>query len=208
VTAHVVEELSAESFRRLVAGGCDTAVVPFASIEHQGQHLPLGADAFVAEAVGRVVAERIGALLLPTLKIGDATQHAERPGTLSLSPETLSAAAFEIGGSLVRQGVRTVALVSTHGGNREALEQASVRLEAAHQGIRVPVPRGDLGANPGRHSGEWLTSVMLALRPELVHVEDAPSDLAEEVARADAARGRQHLERFIAAVVGQLTAVR
>jgi len=208
LTVYLAEELSGESFRRLVADGCDTAVVPFASIEHQGPHLPLGADAFVAEAVGREVAGRLGALLVPTLKIGDATQHAGRAGTVSLSRETLSAAAFEIGGSLVRQGVRTVALVSTHGGNREALEQASVRLEAAHQGVRAPVPRGDLGSNPGGHSGEWLTSVMLALRPELVHVEEAPSDLAEEVARADAARGREHLERFIAAVVGELTAVR
>jgi creatinine amidohydrolase len=199
-----MEDLSAESFRRLVAGGCDTAVIPFASIEHQGPHLPLGADAFVADAVARQVAERIGALLLPTLKIGDATLHAERPGTVSLSRETLAATAFEIGDSLLRQGVWTVALVSTHGGNREALEQASARLEAAHADARAPVPRGDLGPDPGRHSGEWLTSVMLALHPELVRLDQVPPDLAGEVGGASAGRGGEHLERFVAAVVHEL----
>jgi len=203
---HEIEALTSEALRQLVAGGCDTAVVPFGSIEHQGPHLPLGADAFVAEAVGRGVAERLGALLLPVLKIGDASRHADRSGTLTVSGGTLAAAAFEIAESLVRQGVRVVALVSTHGGNRSALEDASARLEAAHPGVLVPVPRGDLGPDPGRHSGEWLTSTMLALRPQLVRAGDAPAELAAEVRNASAARGAEHLERFIASVVSELGA--
>jgi creatinine amidohydrolase len=203
---HQIEQLGSEALQRLIAGGCTTAVLPCGSIEHQGPHLPLGADAFVAEAVGRQVAERIGALLVPALKIGDATQHLELPGTVSLSRQTLAATAFEIGESLARHGVRTVVLLSTHGGNRGALERASARLEATRTDVRAPMPRGDLGPDPGRHSGEWLTSVMLALHPELVSLEQVPPDLAGEVEGASAGRGGEHLERFVASVVRELAA--
>ena len=65
-------------------------------------------------------------------------------------------------------------------------------------------PRGDVGPNPSAHSGEWLTSVMLALRPDLVHIEQAPTELAAEVAQASATRGREHLERFVVSVVAQV----
>jgi hypothetical protein len=45
---------------------------------------------------------------------------------------------------------------------------------------------------------------MLALRPDLVHLEQAAPELAGEVAQASAARGREHLEGFVASVVEQV----
>jgi hypothetical protein len=47
---------------------------------------------------------------------------------------------------------------------------------------------------------------MLALRPDLVHVEQAATQVAGEVARASAAHGHEHLERFVASVVAQVPA--
>lgn len=199
-----LESLTANQLRDSVAAGMVTAVVPFGSIEHQGPHLPLGADALVADAVGLEVANRLGALLAPSFRVGCATGHAALTGTLSLSAETIGDLGWGVGHGLARDGVRVIAFVSTHGGNLKPLRAAAARLSESLPACVVCAPRGDLGPTPGAHSGEWLTSVLLALRPELVRIEQASAELAGEVARASAERGRDHLERFVASVVAQV----
>jgi creatinine amidohydrolase len=194
-----LERLTAAALTEQIRAGRVIAVIPFGSIEHHGAHLPLGADSLLADAVGSEVAGRLAALLLPTVRVGDASRHAARPGTLTLQPDTVSDTAFQLGQSLARAGVRLIALVSTHGGNAAALQAAVQRLDAA--GIAACAPHGDLGPDPGAHSGAWLTSVMLALQPQLVHPELAELDLTG----ASAERGAQLLERFVASVVEQVT---
>ena len=49
-----LETLSDSSLSRLIGSGATTIVVPFGSIERHGAHLPLGADALLADTVGRV----------------------------------------------------------------------------------------------------------------------------------------------------------
>ena len=199
-----LENLSASQLRASIASATTTAIVPFGSIEHQGAHLPLGADALVADAVGREVATRLDALLAPAFRVGCAAEHATLPGTLSLRAETVSDLACAVAYSLARDGLRVIAFVSTHGGNFEPLRAAATRLSETVPECVVCVPRGDVGPSPGAHSGEWLTSVMLALRPDLVHTEQAVAELASEVTQASAARGQEHLERFVASVVAQV----
>src|SRR3954452_6443866 len=162
-----LEELTAPALSRLLGAGVLTAVVPFGSIEHHGAHLALGADAVLADAVGRAVARELDAVLAPTVRVGDAQQHAQLTGTMTLRAHTLSDVAVELTESLIRQGFTLIVLVSTHGGNRGALDSAVARLRAAPSGAVVCAPTGDVGVSPGAHSGEWLTSVMLALRSDL-----------------------------------------
>jgi creatinine amidohydrolase/Fe(II)-dependent formamide hydrolase-like protein len=83
-------------------------------------------------------------------------------------------------------------LVSTHGGNPAALNAAAERLNQTFDDVWACAPEGDIGPDPGSHSGEWLTSVMLAIRPDLVRAE------------ADSAVGAARLERFVAAIVRQI----
>lgn len=194
-----LEALSATALADLVEGGVTTAVVPFGSVEHHGPHLPLGADALVADAIGREVAGRLGAVLAPTVRVGDSRAHVNLPGTMSVSAETLRAVAVELSLSLARAGFTFIALVSTHGGNRAALDAAVLDLAMEH--IVVCAPAGDLGPAPGSYSGEWLTSVMLVVCPELVNVRAVSEELRSEVDSASAARGRDHVERFIASCV-------
>ena len=65
-----LERLTAAAMAQLLERGVSVAVVPFGSIEHHGGHLPLGTDALLADAIGREVAGRLGAVLAP--KIGRA----------------------------------------------------------------------------------------------------------------------------------------
>ena len=196
-----LETLTAPALRRLIEGGVSIAVVPFGSIEHQGGHLAISADAVLADAVGREVARRLGAVLAPTLRVGCAEQHAHLTGTITLGPRTLTEVAIELAESLARQGFSLIVLVSTHGGNREVLDSAVSRFNSARRDALACAPEGDVGPHAGAHSGEWLTSVMLALRPDLVDLNSASSDLATELRQADAERGARHIERFVGSIV-------
>src|SRR4051794_26247354 len=196
---HELEALTAPALRRLIDGGLSIAVVPFGSIEHQGGHLPVGADAMLAEAVGREVARRLDALLTPTFHVGFG-------GTVTLRAGTLTDVAVEVADSLARHGLGLIVFVSCHGGNREALDGAVTRLNDAAGRVVACAPRGDVGPQPGAHSGEWLTSAMLALRPDLVDLDQVSSELAPEVREADAERGARHVERFVAGMMQSIRA--
>jgi creatinine amidohydrolase/Fe(II)-dependent formamide hydrolase-like protein len=181
VTVREYELLTAPALRELIERGVVTAIVPFGSIEHQGGHLPLGADALLADLVGREVAHRLDAVLVPTVRVGCAEQHLDQLGTLSVPAETLSEMALAIAADLAGQGFRRIVLVSIHGGNTGALESAVGRFNHMHSTARACAVRGDVGPDPGRHSGRWLTSVLLALRPELVDLPGATDDLRDEL---------------------------
>jgi len=197
----VLEELTTGKLELLLERGATTAVIPFGSVEHQGRHLPLGSDALLADVVGVAVADRLDAVLAPTVRVGSAEQHAGGKGTLTIPSETLHEVALHIARSLIAHGFRILVLLSTHGGNRAALEQAARELHREHPDIEVCVPRGDVGTDPGTHSGRWLTSVMLSLRPELVDVKSAHDDMKAEVLTATAQAGQNSLARFVSTIV-------
>ena len=196
-----LEELTSPELRRVVESGVATAVVPFGSIEAHGGHLPLGSDALLADFVGAAVAERLGAVLAPTVRVGCAEAHMQGSGTLSVPPETLRDVALHIARSLITHGFRVIVLISTHGGNRAVLENAARQLNEQQPDVLACAPRGDLGPTPGAHSGKWLTSVMLVVRPDLVDVEFADADIKGEARTATADRGADILERFVSAMV-------
>jgi len=193
--------LTGPALRALVEDGSTTVVVPFGSIEHQSGHLPTGADSLLADAVGREVAARLAAVLAPTVRVGCADQHMHRVGTLSLRAETLTQVAVEFGESLARLGFRVIVLCSTHGGNVAPLRAAAAHLNNSLQGVVACAPQGDVGPDPGAHSGQWLTSALLALRPDLVEIDRSSSDLQTELRSASAQRGHDHIERFITSII-------
>lgn len=199
-----LEELSGPELRRLIDGGLEVAVVPFGSVEYQGAHLPLGCDALVADAVGRQVAERLDAVLAPTVRVGHAESHVQGTGTLSLPAETLREVALHLAESLLTHGLRVIALVSAHGGNQAGLEEAAQSLNSRRADAIVCAPRGDVGPDPGSHSGRWLTSVMLLLHPDLVDLAAAEANMRNELEGAAAARGAQDLERFVSSIVQRI----
>jgi creatinine amidohydrolase len=196
-----LETLTGPALRALIDGGRATVVVPFGSIEHQRGHLPTGADSLLADAVGREVASRLDAVLAPTVRVGCADRHVHHAGTLSLRAATLTEVAVELGQSLAHHGFRVIVLCSTHGGNAAPLRAAAARMNRSLQGVVARAPEGDVGPDPGAHSGEWLTSVLLTLRPDLVAIEQASGDLQAELRSASAQRGRGHIERFVASIV-------
>jgi creatinine amidohydrolase len=160
------------------------AVVPLGATEQHGPHLPTGTDFFHAEWVAREAAQQASAqiplVVTPTLPFGSSEHHFPFGGTISLSTTVYYEAVAAIVESLVRDGFRKIFLVNGHGGNHELVQlvarDVALRRPVAvaatswwSAGWDVMVAAGalDVGRLPG-HAGGFETSLVMAMRPELV----------------------------------------
>lgn len=165
-----------------VATGC-IAILPFGAQEQHGHHLPLDTDTVMAEGLARRIATHFDSMVLPALGYGETWNNEAFPGTVSLSFDTVRAIALDIATSLQRDGVRALVVVNGDYGN-----QAPLRLAAREARDRIGFPvlivdypgLADIAAGicetppsgPGfYHADELETSVVLALRPDLVRME-------------------------------------
>lgn len=178
------DELTRVRLRELSA---DALVVwPVGATEQHGPHLPTGTDAMHAEWVAREAAVRAAALgvtvvVAPTLRIGSSQHHLPFGGTMSLPTETYYRTIRAGVESLVTDGFSRVFVVNGHGGNHEliqvvvrdlALDLPDVHLAAGSWWAMawdelVAAGAAEIGRFPG-HAGRFETSLVLAMRPELV----------------------------------------
>lgn len=165
-------------------------VLPLASTEQHGPHLPLSTDldiglGIVADAFGRLP-EDFPAYSLPPVAVGASLEHARFPGTVSLHSDLLARVIHAQGAALARHGLRRLVLYSSHGGNRAAIDAAGLELrdecgllvvKSSH--FAVPPP-GDVDLpssewRHGLHGGAVETSMMLHLRSDLVRLDHVPA---------------------------------
>lgn len=169
------------------------AILPLAATEQHGPHLPLSTDldigmGLLAEALRQLPGDLEVTTLAP-VRIGASQEHARFPGTVSVTTEELIASIVEQGAGLARSGIRRLVLSNSHGGNRHAMEAASLALRADHDLLVVKaswfrfarptdvyLPEAEW--RHGLHGGAVETAMMLHLRPGLVRTEtiaDFPS---------------------------------
>ncbi|MGD8386008.1 MAG: creatininase family protein [Desulfobacteraceae bacterium] len=162
----------------------DVALLPVGAVEQHGPHLSLDTDAFDADYLARAVARACTdpkPLVLPLVPYGVSYHHADFPGTIDITPETLSQITYDIGMAAARNGVTKFVIINGHGGNGPALHFAAQKINRdAH--IFTCVDTGEtsdpdvnaLAETPNDvHAGEIETSTALAVRPEGVHMERA-----------------------------------
>ena len=155
--------LTSAEVGELAAAGALLAV-PVGATEQHGPHLPLCTDTDLAVALcARLAAARPGVLVAPPLAYGGSGEHEDFPGTLSIGTEAVELLLVELGRSATLTFSR-VLLVSTHGGNTDAVRRAERRLRAESRDVRawLPIWEGDA------HAGRAETSLELALAPDRV----------------------------------------
>lgn len=173
-------ELNREQLR---AANDALVVLPIGATEQHGPHLPTGTDFFtiqaVAEESAQIASAEIPVLVTPALPFGSSDHHLMYGGTLSLSTETYYRVLRELVESLVTDGFRRIFLLNGHGGNHELAELAArdvaLRREAniaagSYWGIAwdgLIAVGGHHGRRLPGHAGDFETSLMLALRPDL-----------------------------------------
>lgn len=176
------EEITSCELERAVreSGVC---LLPISCLERHSDHLPLGTDMFTAYELSKQAAEIEPAVVFPHYYFGQIYEARCFPGTITIPPvlliELLSHVVDEIG----RNGFKKIILISGHGGNRHLLPffcqcQLSERKDYQvyyFQRTKSPEQQAEIKnlreTNYGEHADEVETSMILALRPELVHMD-------------------------------------
>lgn len=161
---------------------CFCCIIPVGAVEAYGPHLPLGTDGLVVARVAELLGNRLRAIVAPLVPVGCSASFMDYPGTLTVSPETLGRYLKEMADSLIRHGCDKIVFLNGHAGNVAVINHVMSEL-AQCAGVKcvqidwwrfvIPVAKEVMedGATSFRHAGELMTSVMLYLFPESVHLE-------------------------------------
>ncbi len=118
------KELTAEDLRAKVAANA-IVVLPVASMEQHGPHLPVGVDTFLVEAVckggAEIAVKDVPVVVAPTLWCGMAEHHMAFGGTFTFDIPTYMAVLSAFLTSIKRHGFKRVFIVNGHGGNIAAM---------------------------------------------------------------------------------------
>ena len=164
-------------------------IVPVAALEQHGPHLPVEVDSLLGEHVAlrtarKAVADGTPTLVLPVLWTGISEHHMSFGGTVTLDFAAFSALVEGVVCSVLRHGFWRIVLLNAHGGNENALRtitddltpKLGVPIVQFTYWYAAAVPIAKILETQGglQHACEAETSMMMAVRPELVATDRIP----------------------------------
>lgn len=162
----------------------EVAIIPVGSLEQHGPHLPVMTDWAIAAEVGKRVAEKMNAFLVPALPISTCREQMGKKGSVWMEPTTFYQMMTDIVMSLKTQGFKKVVILQAHGGI--FIMTPLIRDLNARNNPDLMVALADITTYGGKiyaegisetntelHAGEGETSKMLAIAPETVHMDKA-----------------------------------
>jgi creatinine amidohydrolase len=175
---------------RQVSRESTVVVAPIAACEQHSRHLPTYTDTILVTAVAEGVEQRMPqqVLLLPTLWFGASSHHLRFGATLSAEVDTHIDMLCDLLMPLLEDGYQRFLLLNGHGGNIDTMQVALRRLQPRYRDRLLTAasywdlaekelaaladgPRKTMG-----HACEFETSMVLALRPELVRRDEIRDD--------------------------------
>lgn len=185
----------------------DMVIIPVASLEQHGLHLPIGTDYLNGVERAKLIAQQVDVLVAPILLPGQSPYHMGFEGTVTLPSTLVQEVYVEAARSLMRHGFKRFLIMNAHGGNAAITRFVVDRINQETEGIAVDLgavlgPFRTSAAEPGdqasppvfdRHGGTGETSSSLYLIPELVDLDAAvPAELTLP----------EHMEDMLPLVVG------
>jgi creatinine amidohydrolase len=190
------DELTWPEMREAIARQ-PVVLLPFGAVEDHGPHLPLNTDNLIVEAICLEAARRAPGemLVMPTVAYGLDEHHMDFPGTISVGMETLLAYVSDVAISAARHGFTHVLVVNGHGSNAPIADLAARRV-VLETGMVCSTMSPNAAVDPTlaeptlsemrrsgwggmAHAGEYETSMMLHLRPDLVQMDKAVREIGQ-----------------------------
>jgi creatinine amidohydrolase len=102
-------------------------IVPIATLEDHGRHLPIDTDVKLVDAICRATGEGMPqeTCVLPPIVHGYSPHHMDFPGAITIGWDTFTRYCTDVALSLVRHGFKRVILVNGHGSNQNLVEMAA-----------------------------------------------------------------------------------
>ncbi len=161
-------------------------ILPTGATEAHGPHMPTDTDSHQVEYIAVKLAEKINAVVAPTICYGVSKTFEHFTGTVSLSIPLYQELVYEVGSALIKQGFKSLLILNGNRPNGTSNDAVARRLvddldevhdfkvtavsywEPAADAIHAmrDSPVGGMG-----HGGEFETSFQLATRPDLVKMQ-------------------------------------
>lgn len=182
------EDLTAPAFAEAVRAAAGVCVVPLGVVEKHGEHLPLGTDFLTAHRLAGLAAQQVPAVVFPPYYFGQIHEAKHQPGAIAIGYRLMYDLLENTCAEISRNGLKKIVFLNGHGGNCAFLQhflRASLerRLDYTLYCIDLrhytDAPEWKTMSETGGtvdHAGEWETSLLLDLRPELVHMEAIGGD--------------------------------
>lgn len=168
------------------------AILPIGAVEQHGPHLPYGTDTFAAAELARRLDEELeNGILLPMIPFGYSWVWRKIPGCIVLGEDTIKALIRDIAVSLARSGCKKLVIINGHEANNRPIKFAIRELVDEKVDIKIlyffypdmkEFIERDMESplwNNMLHACEFETSVMLAVKEELVDMEKAVKEYPE-----------------------------
>ena len=224
-----LQRLSWIRVRELVPDTIDTIIFPVGTIEAHGSAC-LGTDNLIPEVIADGIAERINALVAPTVNYGITKSLYGYSGGCTVDSDIFQQYIGEILESFVDSGFGNIILMNGHGGNNTALKQAAFEFHT-DTGANIAVIHWwelcakmteEFFGHVGGHAGTDENAMVHSIDEALLDRDNYDPDLAwhfkpgadvypvpgtillykegEGLPEFDAARARQYREKVIEAV--------
>ena len=173
------EELSSVEIKKI--NKKTVLIFPFSSIEQHGSHLPVNTDKKILEGILDKFNNKYSSkkyLIMPQIYIGSASEHKAYAGTVSLDSLDFIQYSIKIIEQFCKKKYKNIFLLNSHGGQISHIDIIGKELKAKY---KIKLVRGTYflfdefkgiltkkEKEYGYHGGEFETSLMLYLFPELV----------------------------------------
>jgi creatinine amidohydrolase len=228
-----LEELTWTELKAQVASGKTTVIVPIGGTEQSGPYMALGKHNVRVKMLSEKIARDLGnAIVAPVIAyvpegtVTPPTAHMRFPGTITVSDQVFEGTLESAARSFKLHGFRDVVFLGDHGGYQADLKIVADRLNrewsatpvrvhalpeyyraSAEEYARTLKGKGFTAGEIGTHAGLADTSLMLALDPSLVRVDQlrtAPQPSAALGMYGDPRRASAELGRAgVDAVIGK-----
>lgn len=166
----------------------DTLILPIGSVEAHGRHLPLGTDVFAPVEIAKRIEAKLKergkeVLIAPPIWYGHSFVLNIFPGTINVKADTLRRYVCDVMEEFAEEGFKRIILLNGHGGNYYPLVEASEEVAGKYD-VEIWIInwwmdfREDILSicSSQGHAGEDETSVILAIKPELVKMDKAKGE--------------------------------
>ncbi|MHB8629971.1 MAG: creatininase family protein [Aggregatilineales bacterium] len=181
------EELTGDQFPQAVSAVQHVCLLPLSVIERHGHHMPLGTDMYIGREICRRAAALESAIIFPDFIFTQILEAQHVPGTIAVESDLFLRMLDNICREIARNGLDKIILVNAHGGNDHLIHFfAQIQLQSPRDYVVYVADRGVLPEDQATikalwqttvdgHAGEIETSVILAIRPDLVHMDQLRS---------------------------------
>jgi creatinine amidohydrolase len=186
VSTREMDRINWMEFKEIVPSKIQTVLLSTGTLEPHGV-INNGADNTAPTAIAKTIAERVNAMIAPTLPYGITGSMEAYPGAFQITEAAYRPFVKQILEGLAKNGFRNIIILNGHGGGQTAVLNSVAAEVATEKKVRTLVinwwsfasdETKQVFGEDGGHAGLNETAFIQAIDPTLVHQELYKAEMA------------------------------